>query len=121
MASNMRNPRTSDTLRVLDPSDIDQLPWQSVPGCPGVRVSELWRRGDDHDALIAFEPGARTPGPPHRQAQHHIWVISGYASVAGRRITSGSYVYVPPGLAHAVEGIGPDGCTLLQVHRSLAQ
>jgi quercetin dioxygenase-like cupin family protein len=70
-----------------------------------------------HDALIAYQPGANTPGPPHPGAEHHVWVIAGSASVAGRRVVAGSYVYVPPDTAHRIDDIGPEGCTLFQMHR----
>jgi ChrR Cupin-like domain len=107
----------SDTIQIRGPAEIDWLPWAEVPGCPGVRVTELWRSGDVHDALIAYQPGASTPGPSHPSAQHHIWVISGSASIAGRRVVAGSYVYVPPDTAHPITEVGPEGCTLLQMHR----
>jgi hypothetical protein len=54
----------TNALLVLDPTGIDQLPWQSVPGCPGVREKELWRSGDLVHALIRYEPGSRSAGPP---------------------------------------------------------
>jgi len=108
---------TTDGVRVLGPADIDRLPWTPVPGCTGVRMTELWRSRDVHDALIAYEPGADTPGPPHPGAHHHIWVLSGSASIAGRRVVAGSYVHVPPGTAHRIAEVGPEGCVLLQLHR----
>jgi quercetin dioxygenase-like cupin family protein len=77
----------------------------------------MWRSGEMHDALIAYQPGAGTPGPPHPGAHHHIWVIAGSASVAGRRVVAGSYVYVPPDTAHRIDDVGPEGCTLFQMHR----
>jgi ChrR Cupin-like domain len=106
-----------DTLLTLSPTEIDQLPWRPVPHCPGVVAKDLWRSGDLHDALISYEPGTETPGRPHPGAHHHIWVISGSASIAGRRIAAGSYVYVPPGTAHPITDAGSDGCLLLQMHR----
>jgi ChrR Cupin-like domain len=110
-----------DTLVVLGPDEIDQLPWKSVPGCPGVHATELWRSGNVHDALISYEPDASTPGNPHPNAHHDIWVVSGSASVAGRRVVAGSYVYVPPATAHPIADVGPEGCTILQMHRPLQQ
>jgi hypothetical protein len=115
---NMRTEQTgTGMVQVRGPAEIDRLPWADVPGCAGVRITELWRSGDVHDALIAYEPGASTPGPPHPGAEHHIWVIAGSASIAGQRVVAGSYVHVPPDTAHPIGEVGPEGCTLLQMHR----
>jgi hypothetical protein len=113
------DPGAVDSPLAMDPADIDQLPWRPVPGCPGVRAKDLWRSGHLHDALISYEPGATTPGKPHARAHHHIWVISGSASIAGRRIVAGSYAYVAPGVSHPITAAGGEGCLLLQMHRPL--
>ena len=68
-------------------------------------------------AFIRYEPNAATPGAPHLAAHHHIWVVSGAAEVAGRRLVAGSYVHVPPGSGHPVENVGREACTILQMHR----
>lgn len=104
------------SLVVLEPADIDRLPWQPVTGCPGVEEKELWRFDDFVHALIRLAPGASTPGRPHLAADHHIWVISGTATIAGRSIAPGSYAHVPSATAHPIDA-GPQGCTLLQMHR----
>lgn len=118
MRTNVRSDQAgTEAVRVLGPAEIDRLPWTEVPDCAGVRVTEMWRSGEMHDALIAYQPGASTPGPPHPGAHHHIWVIAGSASVAGRRVVAGSYVYVPPDTAHRIDDVGPEGCTLFQMHR----
>lgn len=103
-------------LTVLSPTDIDAVGWQPVVDCPGVRVKELWRSGDLVQALIWLEPGARTPGQPHLAATHHLWIVSGEASIAGRTLPAGSYVHVPAGAAHPIVGRGARGCTVLQLH-----
>lgn len=113
-------PGAVDTLLAMSPEQIDKLPWQPVPGCPGVTAKDLLRSGALHDALISYEPGAGTPGRPHPGAHHHVWVVSGSASVAGHRVVAGSYVYVPPAVAHPVAGVGAEGCLLLQMHRPLS-
>jgi hypothetical protein len=104
-------------LLALNLVDIDRLPWVPVTGCPGVRAKELWRRGNFVDALIDYEPGASTPGLPHLQADHHIWVVSGAATIAGQRLVAGCYVHVPQGVGHPINEIGEQGCMLLQMHR----
>ena len=109
----------SGTILTLSPAEIDKLPWQTIPGCPGTVAKDLWRSGDMHDALISYQPGSGTPGRPHSGADHHIWVLSGSASIAGRRVGPGTYVHIPPGTEHPITDIGEDGCLLLQVHRPI--
>jgi anti-sigma factor ChrR (cupin superfamily) len=106
----------SAIVQTLSPEDLDFLRWEPVAGCPGVRVRELWRSADMVYALIAYEPGASTPGHPHPSARQLIWVVSGLAVVAGRHLVGGSYVEVPPGVAHPISAPGAFGCTLLQLH-----
>ena len=108
---------TSTDLHRLSPADVDRLPWREIRGCPGVKAKELWHAGGGVDALITYWPGATTPGHPHPSADHHIWITEGQAWIAGQLMTSGSYVYVPPGTAHPIEADGYTGCVLLQIHR----
>lgn len=106
-----------DTLLILDRVDIDRLPWHPVVGCPGVWMKELWRVGDLVHALVHYDPDSRSPGWPHLAAHHHIWVVAGSAAIAGRPVSAGSYAHIPPGVAHSVTNVDPQGCTLLQLHR----
>jgi quercetin dioxygenase-like cupin family protein len=87
-----------------------------VPGCPGEVHKELWRDGDFVHALIRFKAGSGISGPAHLAAHHHMWVLSGTAALAGRRVAAGSYAHIPPGVEHPVADAGPDGCVLLQLH-----
>ena len=111
--------RTEDLLglRALSPMEIDQLPWEDVEGYPGVHQKILWRLGDIVESLVRYEPGTSSPGPAHLAAHHHIWVVSGAATIAGRRLLAGSYAHIPPGLDHPTTGVGPEGCTLLVMYR----
>lgn len=106
-----------EAFLTLDPVEIDRLTWQPVTGCPGVDEKELWRLGVFVDALIRYQPGSSTPGHPHIGAQHHIWVISGAATIAGRRVVAGSYVHIPAAVEHRIGDVGEEGCLLLQMHR----
>jgi glyoxylate utilization-related uncharacterized protein len=106
-----------ENLYAVNPQEIDGIPWEPVNGFDGVHQKIIWQLGGFTQALIRFQPGAATVGEPHLAAHHHIWVVSGAATIAGRRLTAGSYVHVPPGVLHPVKDIGPDGCTLLQTHR----
>lgn len=104
-------------LRALDASEIESMPWVDVPGSPGVRAKTLWQFGDFTQALINVRPGAVVPGEAHLAAHHHIWIVSGRATVAGRVMGAGSYLHVPPGIEHEISGVGLDGLTFLQMHR----
>lgn len=103
-------------LYSLDAGAIEDLRWEGVADCTGVDQKVLWRLGDFVQALLRYGPSATTPGRPHLAAHHHIWVVSGTVTIAGRPLGAGSYLHVPPGAAHPATG-GDDGCTLLQMHR----
>ena len=105
------------TMSVLPADEVERLPWVPVPACPGVDEKTLWKVGDFVVALLRYSPGSSTPGRGHQAAHHHIWVVSGSCLLAGRRLEAGSYVHVPPGAEHSVGEVGPDGCTLMQMHR----
>ena len=115
--SAMSDREALESLYSVDAHQIDELPWEQVPGCPGVHEKILWRFGDFVVALIRYQPNATTPGVPHLAAHHHIWLVSGAAEVAGRLLVAGSYVHVPPGVEHPVESVGGEACTILQMHR----
>jgi hypothetical protein len=70
-----------------------------------------------HDALIAYGPGAATPGQPPTGADHHIGVGGGSAWIGDRLMETGSYIHVLPRVAHPIVATGPTVCVLLQVHR----
>ena len=106
-------------LLVMRPTDIEAVSTRPVPACPGVTVKELWRSGDLHDTLILYDTGAATTGSPHHGADHHIWVVRGSALIRGQHVEAGSYVHVPPGVAHPILATDPAGCLLLQVHRPI--
>jgi mannose-6-phosphate isomerase-like protein (cupin superfamily) len=103
-------------VAVTDAEQIRRRPWTPVVGCPGVYVKELSRRGAFADALLRLESGACTPGHPHAQAEQHIWVLEGEASVGSHRLSTGDYTVVPPGTAHPIRATGPWECVLLQSH-----
>lgn len=103
-------------LYSLDAEAIEQLRWDEVAGCPEVHQKVLWRLGDFAQALLRYGPGATTPGIPHLAAHHHIWVVAGTVTIAGRPLGEGSYMHVPPGVSHLASA-GADGCTILQMHR----
>lgn len=103
-------------LYSLEAQEIEALAWEDVPACTGVQQKVLWRLGGFAQALLRYAPAATTSGLPHLAAHHHIWVVSGTVTIAGRRLAAGSYMHVPPGVGHEATA-GDAGCTLLQMHR----
>jgi len=106
-------------LRILDQAAVDALPWEPRAGHEGVSQKVLWRSGDVVVGLLRFEPGATEPGHAHLAAHHHVWVVQGSATMAGRPLQEGSYAYIPPGVVHETADVGADGCTLLYTYRPL--
>ena len=105
------------SLAALPADEVERLPWVPVPACPGVEEKTLWQFGDFVHALVRYSPGSGSPGRPHLAAHHHIGVVSGSCSLAGRQLGAGSYAHVPPGAEHGISEVGPDGCMVLQMHR----
>ena len=106
-------------LIVLAAADVDALTWEPLPEQTGVFSKILWRSGDVAIGLIRVEPGAEKVAHVHHGAHHHIWVVSGSATMLGEPLTAGSYVYVPPGVRHEVTAVGPDGVTFFYTYRPL--
>lgn len=77
----------------------------------------LWASPETVCALIHYAPGASTPGHPHAHAHQHIWIVHGTVVLAGRLLFGGSYVHVPPGVAHSVRALGDHDAVLFQVHQ----
>ena len=104
-------------LMVLGASDVEALEWDPMPGQTGVFSKILWRSGDVAIGLIRVDAGAHKGAHVHHGAHHHIWVVSGTATMVGQELAAGSYVYIPPGVEHEVTGVGPDGITFFYTYR----
>lgn len=111
-------PRDLERFIALDAAEIDAMPWQQLPGRAGVARKVLFSHGDIWVALLYYGAGTSSVGESHYAAHHHIWVVAGAATIAGRRFTAGSYLHVPPGVPHPTTDVGVEGCTLLYMHRS---
>lgn len=107
-------------LLVRSAAEIDAMPWEPI-GTPGVEHKVLWQSGDVVIGLIRVAAGARKPEHVHLGAHHHIFLTHGVCDMVGRTVGSGSYVYIPPGVPHAVDNVGPDGCEFLYTYRPLEQ
>jgi quercetin dioxygenase-like cupin family protein len=104
-------------LMVLGAQDVDARAWEPMPGQTGVFSKLLWRSGDVAIGLIRVDAGAEKAAHVHHGAHHHIWVVSGSATMVGQELAAGSYVYIPPGVMHEVTAVGPDGITFFYTYR----
>jgi glyoxylate utilization-related uncharacterized protein len=97
--------------------DIWAMDWEPLRDLDGVGHKVLWQSGAVTVGLIRVEPGAEKPPHVHHHAHHHIWIVSGAATMLGQRITASSYLYIPPGIVHEVTDVGPEGCVFFYSHR----
>ena len=104
---------------VLRPEQIAERSWQPLRGIPGVETTLLWRNGDNVVGLIRIASGHSKPPHTHHAAHHHMWIVSGNAVMLGKPVEQGSYIYVPPGVEHEVDEVGPAGVMFLYTHRTL--
>lgn len=106
-------------LIMLAANEVDALEWTQLGDDPGVTYKVLWKSGSAVMGLLRFEPGGVEPEHTHQAAHHHLWVTQGEATIMGRPVGAGSYFYIPPGTAHGVDGVGPDGCTVFYSYRTV--
>lgn len=106
-------------VMVLAAEEVDRIPWEPLRDLEGVYSKALWQSGDVVIGLIRVEPGATKPAHRHHGAHHHILIVAGSATMLGRPLSAGAYVYVPPGVPHEVVDVGPDGCTFFYTYRPL--
>jgi quercetin dioxygenase-like cupin family protein len=103
---------------VLTAEEIAARPWRTLDHRPGVRDRTLW-----HDpatasfaGLLHLDPDGRIQPHAHPDAVHHLWVVAGEATIAGKAVPQGSYVFVPAGVEHGVEHAGRTGCLLFYLY-----
>src|SRR3954470_1782535 len=106
-------------LAVRSTSDIWAMPWEPLRDLEGVGHKTLWRSGAVTTGLIRVEHGHEKPAHVHYGAHHHIWLVSGACTMVGERVTAGSYLYIPPGVEHAVTDVAPEGVVFFYTHRPL--
>jgi len=103
--------RTADAMAAM--------PWEPLPGLPGATHKVLWQSGDVVIGMIRVEAGSAKPEHTHHGAHHHMFITHGSCTMLGRHVEEGAYVYVPPGVAHAVDDVGPDGVEFFYTYRPL--
>lgn len=106
-------------LIALTAAEVDERPWLPLGDDPGVTQKLLWQSGNVRLGLMRIDPGSVNPVHTHATAQHHILVTQGSATMVGKRMSAGGYVYVPPGVPHGVTDVGPDGVTFFYTYRPI--
>ena len=103
-------------LLIQTSADIDAMPWEPL-GSPGMEGKVLWRSGDVVLGLMRVAPGHEMEPHTHLGAHHHILMTQGSCRMMGREVSTGAYVYIPPGVAHGVSDVSADGCTFFYTYR----
>ncbi|HZS03115.1 MAG TPA: cupin domain-containing protein [Chloroflexota bacterium] len=99
--------------------DPETVPWQPVPGMPGLSERILSRDPDsgDYTRLLRFEPGADTS--PLGVQRHDFWeevlIVEGglYDLTLDQTFTKGMYACRPPGMPHG-PWQAPNGCVTFE-------
>ena len=102
---------------VTTSTDLAAMPWEDLRGVDGATHKVLWQSGDNVIGLIRVEAGRTKPEHTHHGAHHHMLITRGSCVMLGTRVEEGSYIYVPPGVAHAVDDVGPDGVEFFYTYR----
>jgi quercetin dioxygenase-like cupin family protein len=102
---------------VCTSEELAATPWEPLNGIDGATHKVLWQSGAVVIGLIRVEAGSTKPEHTHHGAHHHMLITSGSCVMLGQRVDEGSYVYVPPGVPHAVDDVGPHGVEFFYTHR----
>ncbi len=108
-------------LIVMTAADVEAQPWQQLGDDPGVTQKLLWKSGSVLLGLIRISAGCENPVHTHTRAQHHILVTQGEATMLGKRMAAGAYLYVPPGTPHGVSDVGDEGVTFFYTYRPVTE
>jgi quercetin dioxygenase-like cupin family protein len=104
---------------VLTAAELSAQPWEELRGIEGATHKVLWQAGATVIGLIRVEAGRSKPEHTHHGAHHHMLITRGSCVMLGQRVDEGSYIYVPPGVAHAVDDVGADGVEFFYTYRPL--
>jgi quercetin dioxygenase-like cupin family protein len=96
---------------------LEAEPWEPLHDIEGATHKVLWQSGAVVIGLIRVEAGRSKPPHTHHGAHHHMLITKGSCVMLGARVDEGSYVYVPPGVEHAVDDVGPEGVEFFYTYR----
>lgn len=99
---------------MLDAEQVRTRPRRELH--PGVTFAILWRQDHDAAGVMWVDAGAEVPEHVHGNASHHVWIIEGRARVDQRTLGPGSYLHVPPGVPHGMEGLSPGGFSMFYLY-----
>ena len=95
------------TLFLMSPRNIDELPWEQLPGSSGVETKVVYDAGTTVAGLLRLRPGAGEVRHLHLHGDHHWWLLTGKVVIDDTELVTGSYLHVPARLNHTVRDCGP--------------
>ena len=111
------NERSASSLpTVLRAAEVAELPKTRLGSVSGVENQLLWADETAAAGVLTVQKGHRLGAHTHRQNHHHLWVLSGAATVLGQEIGPGSYVHVPSGVEHDIDATATEGCTVYYLY-----
>ena len=66
--------------------------------------------------VLTVEAGHRLGAHAHRVNHHHLWALSGRATILGTELGPGSYVHAPSGVEHDIDACSTGGCTVFYLY-----
>ena len=102
----------STTPEVMSPEQIAALSRKQLGDAVGVDNAVLWTDGTSTTGILTVSAGARLGRHTHRTHHHHMWVLDGEAIIADRLVGPGSYVHIPPRIAHDIDATDTGGVTV---------
>jgi len=112
------NAMTTSQPVVLTPEAVAALPLVPLGSLVGVTHRVMWRSDTSMSGVLTVEPGHRLGRHTHHANDHHMWVLQGRAAILGTELGPGSYVHIPSGVEHDIDGSATDGCTVLYLYLS---
>lgn len=101
---------------VLTAAQIDERPSTPLGDDPAVTHRVLWQDGESMAGVLTLEAGHRLGEHAHRVNHHHLWVLSGGATILGTEVGPGSYVHVPARVDHDIDATSTEGCTVFYLY-----
>lgn len=112
----MADPVTAAVPVVLTADAIAAIAPEPLGTIPGVSHRVVWRSEGSLAGVLTVSAGHRLGTHAHRVHQHHIWVLEGHAVILDTAVGPGAYVHVPRGVAHDIDAIASEGCTVFYLY-----